>query len=258
MALSSASSVLRRVAGFPTTGFLVTGFLVTGFLAVAASAPVKAEPGPCRPDQNGGLICGENPGAARIIDGTISPSRRLGLAWRSPDRPPTEEAEEGKVESLLIRLADGAVLWRAEGLYWNTGAMHANHYDEDAVWSPDSRFAVVTTDVRWWTHTLRLFAIGADEKPLVLDLRAIMEPAVRRHVPRNVKDGDFAISGSADGQRPRLTIDDRGVIKALVVISAPKQDPDAVAVFDVTFQAFQRNGELGAREVSIRRSRKTP
>jgi hypothetical protein len=161
VASPSALSVLRRV-----TGFLVTGFLLTGLLAVAASTPMQAEPGPCRPDQNGGLICAEGPGAARIIDGTISPSRRLAFAWRSPDRPPTEEAEEGKVESLLIRLSDGADLWRTEGLYWNTGTMHANKYNEDAAWSPNSRFAVLTTDVRWWTHTLRLFAIGANEEIL--------------------------------------------------------------------------------------------
>jgi hypothetical protein len=235
VALPSALSVLRRA-----TGFLVTGFLLTGLLA-AASTPVKAELGPCRPDQNGGQICGEGPGAARIIDGTISPSRRLAFAWRSPNRPPTEDAEEGEVESLLIRLSDGAALWRTEGLYWNTGTMHANKYNEDAAWSPNSRFAVVTTDVRWWTHTLRLFAIGANDEILVLDLKAVIEPVVRKHVPRNVEDGDFAIFGSANGERPHLTIDDHGVIKALVVISAPKRDPDAAAVFDVTFRAFQRN-----------------
>jgi hypothetical protein len=48
------------------------------------------------------------------------------------------------------------------------------------------------------------------------------------------------------------------VIKTFVTISNPKRDLDAVAVFDVTFQAFQRDGKLGAREVSIRRSRKRP
>jgi hypothetical protein len=38
----------------------------------------------------------------------------------------------------------------------------------------------------------------------------------------------------------------------------PKHDPYVAAVLDVTFQAFQRNGELGAGEVSIHRSGDTP
>lgn len=246
---------MRPIVLSPPLGVLR---LVAAVLVAAASAPVKAELGPCHRDQDSGLICGEGIGAARIIDGAISPSKRLAFAWRSPVRPPTEAPDEGEVESLLIRLSDGVTLWRTEGIYWNIGTMRANRYEEAAAWSPNSRFAVVTTDVRWWAHTLRLFAIGADDKPLVLDLKAIIEAAVRKHVPRTVKNGDFAIFGSADGERPHLTIDDRGVIKALVLVSLPKREPYAAAAFDVTFQAVQRNGELGAREVSIRRSRRTP
>jgi hypothetical protein len=50
---------------------------------------------------------------------------------------------------------------------------------------------------------------------LVLDLKAINEPAVRNHLPRIVKNGDFAIFGSADGERPHVTINDHSLIKAL-------------------------------------------
>ena len=233
-------------------------FSTAGFLVIVAYSPAKAEVGPCQLDQRGGLICGEGAGAARVVDETISPSKRFAFAWRSPDRPPTEQPDEGAVESLLIRLSDGATLWRAKGIYWDIGTMHANRYNVAAAWSPNSRFVVETTDVRWWTHALRLFAIGANDKVLVLDLKAIIEPAVRKYLPRVVKYGDFAIFGSADGERPRLTIDDRGLIKALVLVSMPKHDPYVAAMLDVTFQAFQRNGELGARKVSIHRSRNTP
>ena len=231
--------------------------LVTGILVIAASSPVNAELGLCRLDRNGSLICGEGLGAARIIDGTISPSKRLAFAWHS-DRRPTEEPDQGSVESLLIRLSDGVPLWRADGIYWNTETMHANRYNEAAAWSPNSRFVVETTDVRWWTDTLRLFAIGANDKLLVLDLKAIIEPAVRKHLPRIIKNGDFAVVGSADDERPHLTVDDHGLIKALALVSLPKREPYAAAAFEVVFQAFQKNGELGAREVSIRRSRRMP
>lgn len=221
---------------------------------VFAISQANAEMGPCRPDQRGGLICGEGAGAARVVDGTTSPSKRLAFAWRSPGHPPTEEPEEGNVETLLIRLSDGAALWSTEGIYWNTGTMQANRYNQAAAWSPNSRFVVETTDVRWWTHALRLFAIGADDKLLVLDLRAIIEPVVRKHLPRGDKNGDFAISGSADGKPPHITIDDHGLIKATVLVSMPKQS-DVVVMFHVIFQVFRTSGQLGAKEVSVRRVR---
>jgi hypothetical protein len=59
-------------------------------LTGAVFSPAQAEIGPCRPDQRSGLICGEGAGAARVIGGTISQSKRLALAWRSPGLP-TEE-----------------------------------------------------------------------------------------------------------------------------------------------------------------------
>jgi hypothetical protein len=226
--------------------------LATVFLLVAVWAPAKAVAEPCHLDQNGGLICGEGLGADRVVDDTISPSRRLAFAWRAPGRLPSEQPDEGTVESVLIRLSDGATLWSTKGIYWNTGTMHANRYNEAAVWSSDSRFAIEVTDVRWWTDTLRLFAVGTGDTILVLDLKAIIEPAVRKHVPPD-KGGDFAIFGSADGERPHLTIDDHGLIKALVVVSAPKQQPPASVAFEVAFQAVQKNGQLSARELSIRR-----
>ena len=88
-------------------------FSTAAFLVIVAYSPAKAEVGPCQLDQRGGLICGEGAGAARVVDETISPFKRFAFAWRSPDRPPTEQPDEGAVESLLIRLSDGATLWMA-------------------------------------------------------------------------------------------------------------------------------------------------
>jgi hypothetical protein len=123
----------------------------------------------------------------------------------------------------------------------------------------NSRFAVETADFRWYTRQLRLYAVGAGEKPRILDLKPIIEPAVRRHLRQRVKnepDCDFAVFGSANGERPHLTIDDRRLIKAVVMMSIPKQD--RYAMYDVTFQVSERNGTLDAREVSVRNSRTKP
>src|SRR5262245_2778149 len=78
------------------------------FLVIVALLPAKAEIGPCLPDQYGGLLFGEGAGGARVIDGTISPSKHLAFAWRSPGRPPTEGPDNDAVERLLIRVSDGA------------------------------------------------------------------------------------------------------------------------------------------------------
>jgi hypothetical protein len=230
-----------------------------GCLVCEASRTATAETGPCLPDQSGGLTCGQGNRAARVVQGTVSPSRRLAFAWRSPSHPPTEDPTGDAIESVLIRLSDGMVLWSTDSDYWDTGAGKVNHIEEAAAWSPNSRFAVETADFRWYTRQLRLYAIGADNTPHVLDLKPIIEPAVRRHLrqrARNEPDYDFAVFGSVNGERPHLTIDDRGLIKAVIMMAIPKQD--RYAMFDVALQVSDRNGTLGAWEMSVRNSRTKP
>ena len=116
-------------------------------LVLAAALPVRAETGPCVSDQAGVMTCGQGPGAARVVDGTTSPSKRVAFAWRAPGRSPTQPPDEAgdsmfTVESLLIRLSDGAVLSSAKGEYWRTGDLQANHIDESVAWSPNSRLAI--------------------------------------------------------------------------------------------------------------------
>jgi hypothetical protein len=146
------------------------------------------------------MTCGQGPGAARVVDGTTSPSKRLAFAWRAPGRSPTEPPDETgnswfTVESVLIRLSDGAVLSSAKGMYWRTGDSRANHMSEEVAWSPNSRLAIEAQDSKWSTDILRLYAIQADDKVLVLDLQKIIEPAVRKRLRQLGKnDGDYTFS----------------------------------------------------------------
>ena len=95
----------------------------------------------------------------------------------------------------MIRLSDGAVLSSAKGEYWRTGDLVANHMDENVAWSPNSRLAIEAQDSKWSTDFLRLYAIGADDKVLVLDLQKIIEPAVRTRLRQLGKnDGIYAFS----------------------------------------------------------------
>jgi hypothetical protein len=222
-------------------------------LVLAPASPVGAEIGPCVSDQAGVMTCGQGRGAARVVDGTTSPSKRLAFAWRAPGRLPTEDPREDYVESLLIRLSDGAVLSSAKGEYWRTGDSVANHTGENVVWSPNSRLAIEEQDSKWSTDFLRLYAIQADDKVLVLDLQKIIEPAVRKRLRQLGKnDGDYTFSvEAADGSLP--TVDDSGLVRVPVLMQIPKQD--GYLYLDVTLQVSQKNGALSAGDVSVRRSR---
>jgi hypothetical protein len=201
------------------------------------------------------MTCGQGPGAARVVDGTTSPSKRLAFAWRAPGRPPTEPPDETgdswfTVESVLIRLSDGAVLSSAKGEYWRTGDSVANHMDENVAWSPNSSLAIEVQSSKWSTDFLRLYAIGADDKVLVLDLQKIIEPAVRKRLRQLGKnDGDYAFSV----ENPPPTVDDSGLVRVAVLMQIPKQD--GYLDLDVTLQVSQKNGALSAGDVSVRRSR---
>ena len=78
-------------------------------VAAVVASPVKAEMGPCQPDKDGGLTCGSGPGAARVVEGTMSPSKRFAFAWRAPGSSSADDPDPDKVENLLIRISDGAV-----------------------------------------------------------------------------------------------------------------------------------------------------
>jgi hypothetical protein len=217
----------------------------TSAITAAETSPLGA----CRPDAHAGLTCGAGDGAARVIAKTMSPSKRLALAWRSPSGPPTEEPDEDDIELLLIRLSDGAVLSQQKGAYWDTGESHANRVYEKAAWSPDGRLMVESYDTRFSTDGLTVTAIGADDKASApLDLLKVMEPAVRAQLKRTVKDDEgyvFSIS--------RIAIDNRGTIRALVQMWVPKDGPSAA--FDVTATVTRNGDALDAHVTQVRRSR---
>lgn len=222
-------------------------------LVLAPASPAGAEIGPCVSDQGGVMTCGQGPGAARVVDGTMSPSKHLAFAWRAPGRSPTEPPDQAgdsmfTVESLLIRLSDGAVLSSAKGEYWRTGDLQANNIDETAAWSPNSRLAIEVQDSKWHTDVLRFYAIGADDKVLVLDLQKMIEPAVRtqvRQLGRNDRIYTFSVGDP--------TVDDSGLVRLPVLMQIPKQEGELN--FEVTLQVSQKNGALSAGDVSVRRSR---
>ena len=218
-------------------------------LLVAANDPSRAEIGPCRPDAHEGLVCGEGNGAARVIEDTTSPSKRLAFAWRTPGSPLDEDPSE--IETVLLRLSDGAILAKLKGEYWNTGTVHANRLSEAAAWSPDGRFVIESYHDRYDTLVLGLYAVGAtDRVDGSLDLLKIVSPAARAALKKQrktVKAEGYSLYVSTP---PLLTIDNAGRIRIEASLYYPKSDP--VIELKIVLQVVQRNGRLSARVVSIR------
>jgi hypothetical protein len=193
-----------------------------------------------------------------VIAGTISPSKEIAFAWREPGKAPTEEPDIYQLESVLLRLHDGTPLAISPGGYWDTGTVHANRYDFHAIWSPNSRFVIELLDFRWSTEVLRLYSLG--EPMLSLDLKPIMELAVRKQLRKTIKNEAsyaFEIQGDNSGEPPRLAINNDGLIKARIEMQVPKGDNRTMYV-DVVFQIRERDGALEVRSLSIRKSSSGP
>jgi hypothetical protein len=238
-------------------GSMYRASVAAALVLIGACAGAQAETGPCKSDQFNGLTCGAGPGAARVIQGTTSPDKNMAFAWRVPGKAPTEEPYTDQVESVLIWLGDGKALAIAPGDYWDTGTGHANRFDFHAIWSPNSRLVIELLDFRWSTETLRLYALGEHRRPLLaLDLKPIMELAVRKQLRKTVKNEAsyaFEIQGDNSGEPVRLTIDNTGLIKARIEMQVPKEEDPEIYV-DVVFQVRERDGALEARPLSIRKS----
>ncbi len=228
---------------------------VLAVCALIASAPgALAEMGPCRPDKFGGLTCGSGNGAARVIADTLSPSKRLALAWRSTKGPPTE-VPSGDTEILVVRVADGAILATSTGIYWNTGEASANRLEELATWSPNSRLLIRSFNSRFSTDNIDLYAFGAnDEATGPVDLLKLIDPAVRAHLKRRVKDEQKYVLSIAND--PAMSVRNGGLVRARVTMSVPKEEPERN--YNVTVRVMLGAKPLAARIVAVVPTRAQP
>jgi hypothetical protein len=229
----------------------VTAAALAVYALVACAARATAEMGPCQPDKFGGLTCGSGVGAARVIEDTLSPSKRLALAWRSAKGPPTEEPGDDP-EILVVRLADGAILAASKGMYWNTGEARANRLQELATWSPNSRLLIRSFNSRFSTDNVDLYAFGAnDEATGPFDLLKAMDPAVRAHLKRRVKDEQKYVFSISD--EPAMSIGNSGLARAAVMMWVPKDGPERN--YTVTVRVTRGAKSLDARIVAVVPSR---
>jgi hypothetical protein len=226
--------------------------ILAGLGACLLAPAANAEIGPCKPDNHESFICGEGDGAARVIEGTLSPSKQYAFAWRTPEGPPTEEPDDDKIEFLLIRLKDGAVLLKNKTPYWATGEMHVNRLQEQASWSPNSRYVVRAFQSRFETGNVDLYVVGPKgDAAGEIDLMKPMSAAITAQLKRRVKNPeDYSFSLSAG---PQLKIDNDGRLRGKVMMWIPKNGP--YYYYTVSMQITPAASGLAARVVAITPSR---
>jgi hypothetical protein len=225
---------------------------VISFIFFSLSMPAHAEMGPCLPDEPREVIfCGSGNGAAFVIRETTSPSGKFALAWRSPSGPPSEQPNDD-IQLLIIRLADGAILWQGITDYWDTGEMHVNRLQEKAGWSPDSRWMVRSFESRFSTDNVDLYALGADDHVSgPFDLLQLLDAGAREKLKGHVKNADdysFSLTSRKENEKP-LRLDNQGNIRAEVMLWMPKSGP--FYYYTVNARAKRSITSLDARIVSI-------
>lgn len=223
--------------------------LTTLFILVASTVPqtaiVRAEA--CVADSTGGLVCGAGKTAFRVFDDTTSPSKAYAFAWRTAEGVPSGKDVPGDdVENLLVRVTDGAVIAKLGGAYWATGEMRANRYDQTAAWSPDSKAVIEVAGSRWESDSFAYYRING-AGAVKLDLRKLVEPALRAKLPPRIRDGKaFRIR-----EELPVTLDERGRTRFTAMLYVPKGDTS----FDyaVRLDVSAKGGRPTARIVSIQR-----
>lgn len=207
--------------------------------------------GPCVPANDFGLMCGSGNGAARAIVKTISPSHRLAFAWRLANKPPMNRPDDNdqNLENLIIRLEDGAVLTKSHGSYWDLSTKITKAYLMTA-WSPDSRL-LVKVEQRAEFVSAELFAFTENDAAIgPFDLVKVIEPAIQAKV--EAKDAGNSVLVFA--ARPEMTIDDQGLLKAVVYtrrIEDAAGGPTDGPRYDATVQLSRAGGSLDAKVVSV-------
>jgi hypothetical protein len=220
-------------------------------IATLGLAPLTAaaEIGPCLPDDHGGLTCGSGDGAARVILKTRSPSGRLALAWRVIGGPPTipPNSDDPGLESVIVRIKDGAILAKSRGVYWDIGERYAPKQYLRAAWSPDSRLLIRTAGRVGVPDSAELFAFAEDDGIIgPFDLAKVLDPAVRAEM-KSVKDADqYSLRFS---YKPEPAIDDQGLIHASVYTTAP--DSGDGPIYDLTAQVTRAANSLDAKVLSV-------
>jgi hypothetical protein len=226
--------------------------IALAFAALAIAPSIAwAEMGPCIRDDRGSLTCGNGVSSARVIPKTTSPSNRLALAWRLTSSAPGYQLHEDNpdLESLIVRIADGAILAKSRGTYWDMGDRYAKAQYLTAAWSPDSLLLIRMAGRGDAPHSAELFAFAQDDSATgPFDLVKVLDPAVRAEM-KDVNDVDkYVLTIST---QPSMTINDQGLVHASVFMVAREAGKERI--YELTAQVMRVANSFDAKVLSISR-----
>jgi len=238
---------------------LIFALAIASTLAGAAQAQV----GPCVPDGHNGLVCGTGVGGARVVDGSVSPSKRFALAWSSRKTGPLDQNVDNwpyDLEDMVIRISDGAVLARVPGIFFDTGQLHSNHESETGSWSPDSHYLVESVQDRYATPRFELYAIESGDQLIgPVDLNKIVEPVLRARLRDSGRDDEgyyLQLLEDSHTGNPVITVDRHGIIRTQAMLHVAHSELQRT--YDVALKIVQKGAALDAKLVSAKVSRQQP
>jgi hypothetical protein len=225
---------------------------VTAFaLSVLWTFATYASMGPCAQDVEGFLTCGSGDAAARVIVKTISLSKRLAFAWRLTNRPPdsTPTANDPDLENVILRLADGTIIAKSHGAYWDLSTKIAKAY-LFAAWSPNSQF-LLKIEQRDYYAIAELFSFADDDAALgPIDLTKIIQSTMLKKLQNDPGlSRDLDRYGLIYPTYPEPTVEDQGLIHVVVETIMPNDTRGPT--YDVTLQVVRGTRSLDAEIVSI-------
>ena len=149
-------------------------------LTLLFACPGANAASPCAPVEHETIVCKDGQHNLRVIQGSVSPSKRYAIAWGIEGGDPAvddlvedplqeDQPQERSystdnrdhVWNYLVRLADGKILARLDGRHFGDRE-HYNHYQHKVSWSPDERYLAQVTDWRFGSSFASAYRIGAD------------------------------------------------------------------------------------------------
>jgi hypothetical protein len=228
----------------------LTSSMRSAAIAIALSAlaflPLTAFAGmgPCAP-ADFDLICGSGDGAARVVLKTISPSKRLAFAWRLSDRPPSDipRPNDPNLENFIVRIADGAIVAKSHGSYWDLSTKIAKAYLFTA-WSSDSRL-LVKVQQNAEASSAEFFSFAEDGSAAgPFELVNLIKPAMLAKIRHTENAGDNLLIFAS---HPAMAIGGDGLLH----VAAFLRRLSDTAPYDVTVQLGRRSDSLDAKVVAI-------
>lgn len=173
----------------------------------------------------------------------------MALAWRLTNRPPTIRPNDNDpdLESLIVRIQDGAILAKSTGFYWHLGDRYAPRQYLHAAWSPDSRFLIRTAGRVGVADSAELFAFAEDDRVIgPFDLAKLIDTAVRAQIKGVEPPEQWLLSFA---YKPEITIDEQGLIRASIYMRARNQGGGPI--YDLTAMVIGSPDLLDAKVLSI-------